>query len=513
MRFKSIAGNILILGMFYFFVSVALYGLSKFFLRNMPLNTDMLSTEFLSNVLMGTVIPYSSLVSGFFVASISEDRKPTIGQIMENPFIYFSIWFIYLAGPSIVVYIFILLVASLLVQILTNFERPRPLSSVANGSVDARYVRSDFAATLAIHQSKPNPLKPLVRLGLWLVVLLSAAPVGILALVITISAIIAGLIYPTRESVEIFGHGPTFIAGILSYITFFLPIMVSSWLLLPPVIYAYRLVARVGKAVDPDLRNDTRKAIYLRRFERDRLRRSYTPQTLWFHVLNSIPGLQPFVVYANRLRLEDSIVRALADAAQLIAVGDPTEALPLLGASRIYVRSEDWRTTVVELTRAADIVILVADFSAAIDWEMEVATSGDDRTRAVLVLPEPKRGREWYQHWAALQQKGFCLPNVTDKTAVVVFDSAGNPLRVDVSGHWNYWQDAVSASLVQGLSEAGQSRVIEVEFGPRIRGSSIVKLATVGVTIGLLLGYILPMVGFDLMQFFKFDPLAFAFRR
>jgi hypothetical protein len=201
--------------------------------------------------------------------------------------------------------------------------------------------------------------------------------------------------------------------------------------------------------------------------------------------------------------LEDSIIGTLAGSVQLITVGDPKEVLPSLGATRVYIRDEDWRGEVRDLTKAADIIFLVVDFSDAIDWEIELLVSMEVRSRAVLIMPEPKRGKDWFDHWSTLRQKGLPLPAVTDKTAAVLFTSAGTPVCVDAIGHWKYWQDAVSGSLVRGLSYGGSGdETLEVNFGPRFRGSSIMKTATVAVIAPFFL-QVIGVIGIDVFEHFR----------
>ncbi|MBY5904171.1 hypothetical protein HFO88_28105 [Rhizobium leguminosarum] len=340
----------------------------------------------------------------------------------------------------------------------------------------------------------PSSLKFAVRFGLFVIVAICAAPISVLVLIITASTMIYGLILPSREFIDFWGIA-------ISWSMLVLPPLIASWALLPPVLYAFRLATRAVRATDPRISDVGKTAIYLRRFDRDTHRSAYLPSNFWVQVLRTFPGLQSIIAYTTRLRLEDSIVDALAGSVQLITVGNPKELLPSLGATRVYIRDENWKDKVHELIRAADIVILVVDFSDAIDWEIELLVSIEVRSRAVLILPQPKSGRVRYNHWAALQKKGLFLPPVNDKTAVVIFTDGGAPVCKDAIGHWKYWQDAVSASLVQGLSYAGVGKkTIELNFGPRFRGSSIMKAATAVVILSFFL-QIIAMFGVDVLEY------------
>ena len=47
---------------------------------------------------------------------------------------------------------------------------------------------------------------------------------------------------------------------------------------------------------------------------------------------------------------EERLARTLRKVGPFVAVGDPTERLPLLGAARMYAADEEWQETVDELT-------------------------------------------------------------------------------------------------------------------------------------------------------------------
>jgi hypothetical protein len=505
MRIPVIFRNFACLALFYIISGVILYAISSLYLSlsssiiGYQINIGRISTEFTSNLLTGAVIPYSSVASGYFTAILSGEKKLSVGAVLENPYLYACIILVSLFGTDVALYV-ILLPISVLVQITTNLERPVPIDVVR--SLDSRYSRPDPSAKIATKPEQAKSFKILARLGLWLIVGVSIAPLTAIFTVFMISTLIAGVIQPNRENIELYGLGTTLTRSFLSQLIMILPVALCGWVVVPPLLYAYRLVARIGKAVDPQPPDDGTRALYLRRFDRDRQKLAYAPRSFGGQMLSSIPGLRSMVTYAYKIRLEDSIINALAGSARLIAIGDPHEGLPMLGAYRIYVGAEDWKDNVRQLTRAADIVILIIDFSTAVEWEIEMVMSSSALPRTALVLPEPKRGKDWYQHWTALRQKGFRLPEVNDKTAVVVFTREGEPVRIDAIGHWRYWADATSASLVEGLSNPWQSNTVELDFGPWVRGSTIMRLATVILSVAFIVGYLIPMIGVDVMQYF-----------
>jgi hypothetical protein len=69
---------------------------------------------------------------------------------------------------------------------------------------------------------------------------------------------------------------------------------------------------------------------------------------------------------------EEQVVRALAPVGPVVAIGQPGEALPRLGAARIYV-GDDWQRVVVQLMGRARLVVLGAGFSRGLLWELDQA--------------------------------------------------------------------------------------------------------------------------------------------
>ena len=73
---------------------------------------------------------------------------------------------------------------------------------------------------------------------------------------------------------------------------------------------------------------------------------------------------------------EERLARTLRKIGPFVAVGDPTERLPLLGAARMYAADEDWQEKVDELTARASVVLLHAG-----EWD-GLALGGPSRDRA-----------------------------------------------------------------------------------------------------------------------------------
>ena len=89
---------------------------------------------------------------------------------------------------------------------------------------------------------------------------------------------------------------------------------------------------------------------------------------------------------------EERLARILREVGPFVAVGDPTEDLPLLGAARLYAADESWQMTVDELTDRAGVVLLQAGASEGLAWEVHHVVALGAPERVILSLPlEAKR--------------------------------------------------------------------------------------------------------------------------
>ena len=86
---------------------------------------------------------------------------------------------------------------------------------------------------------------------------------------------------------------------------------------------------------------------------------------------------------------EQRLARTLRKVGPFVAVGDPTEELPQLGAARVYAADEDWQTTVDELTARAGAVLLQTGDSDGLAWEVDHVVALGAPERMILALPPP----------------------------------------------------------------------------------------------------------------------------
>lgn len=89
--------------------------------------------------------------------------------------------------------------------------------------------------------------------------------------------------------------------------------------------------------------------------------------------------------------VEQRLARGLADLGHLLAVGDPDERLPELGALRVYETDATWRERVEALMRSSTACVVQCQPSDGVVWEVGRSVELVDPARLVLFVPDPAR--------------------------------------------------------------------------------------------------------------------------
>lgn len=97
------------------------------------------------------------------------------------------------------------------------------------------------------------------------------------------------------------------------------------------------------------------------------------------------------ISFVNDVRSEEEVlVEVLSDIAPVYAIGDPKDKKMPLGASRIYVDDEHWKTTVVDMMNRAVVVVLRLGKTDSFWWEVETAMTNIPLDKVMFVVPESK---------------------------------------------------------------------------------------------------------------------------
>ena len=131
---------------------------------------------------------------------------------------------------------------------------------------------------------------------------------------------------------------------------------------------------------------------------------------------------------------EQRLARTLRKIAPFVAVGDPTEPLPLIGAARMYAADEDWQETVDDLTDRAGVLLVHAGEGDGLAWEVQHVIEQDEPERVILSLPllakrkEPSR-QERYDDFRRRTCDAFPrpLPETIGHCQFLYFDADWTP--------------------------------------------------------------------------------------
>jgi hypothetical protein len=132
------------------------------------------------------------------------------------------------------------------------------------------------------------------------------------------------------------------------------------------------------------MKSDTRPPIlYLRSFQDDAsgLRRSFfRTLALWFNPMMAL-----------RSSHEEQLAAMLRKAGPVVAIGDPQEEVPELGAFRLYVSHNDWQQTVLDLMNRSQLVVWRPGHTEGVWWELENLIRQCPPERIVVYLPKENR--------------------------------------------------------------------------------------------------------------------------
>jgi hypothetical protein len=87
---------------------------------------------------------------------------------------------------------------------------------------------------------------------------------------------------------------------------------------------------------------------------------------------------------------EEQLATVLNEIGPFVAIGDPAESLPDLGAARIYASDDDWQVKVRDLLSRAALVILRPGTSEGFWWEFRLVRDVVSPERLLLLVPDHK---------------------------------------------------------------------------------------------------------------------------
>ena len=84
---------------------------------------------------------------------------------------------------------------------------------------------------------------------------------------------------------------------------------------------------------------------------------------------------------------EEELATVMNEIGPVVAIGCPGEALPELGAYRIYLQHEDWREEVRNLISAAQLVVIRLGMTEGVLWELRTIITHAKAEHVLLLVP------------------------------------------------------------------------------------------------------------------------------
>ena len=84
---------------------------------------------------------------------------------------------------------------------------------------------------------------------------------------------------------------------------------------------------------------------------------------------------------------EEQFARVFNRIGPFVAIGDPREGLPDLGAARFYVGDDAWQQRVEDLLARARLVVLRLSATGGLLWELQAVIARSDPNKLLLLMP------------------------------------------------------------------------------------------------------------------------------
>ncbi len=224
---------------------------------------------------------------------------------------------------------------------------------------------------------------------------------------------------------------------------------------LPGAALLYRRARRYAALEASEIRRrDTRPIIlYLRSFGDDRIK-------IGARAGNGRSWIESRV----KVGFEEVIVDHLWRYGPVVAVGQPGDDLPPLGAARDYISNETWQRTIEQWMTEACIITVVVGRTQGLAWEVNKLVDLNLTHKVVLLLPpvkEPELSARW-EHLCNLADKtdGLVLARHIDvkRTLAVVPHARGDAHIIAASKRDNWTYEIVlelAAELILARTAAG----------------------------------------------------------
>jgi hypothetical protein len=173
---------------------------------------------------------------------------------------------------------------------------------------------------------------------------------------------------PSVHQLPVIGRFKSAVAGLGAGLMYLFPVLPS----LGPALLLF--ARRYGQAAADDLLAiDPRKPVlFLRSFATDQDDDLYAGQSV-------IGGMA----------LEPRLARHFSAFGPFVAIGDPRDAVPKLGAARARRSDDAWQETIIEWMATSQLIVLVAGATKSVLWELGQCIANGHVAKLIVLFDEP----------------------------------------------------------------------------------------------------------------------------
>lgn len=106
----------------------------------------------------------------------------------------------------------------------------------------------------------------------------------------------------------------------------------------------------------------------------------------------------------SRRRLEEVAAKSLSRLGPFIAVSDPKNRAPQLGAFRAELKDDEWQCYVLKWINASQLIVMIAGTSTWVKWELEQISKDEKILRKLLLLFPPLTNDNIAERWGYVSE-------------------------------------------------------------------------------------------------------------
>jgi hypothetical protein len=95
-----------------------------------------------------------------------------------------------------------------------------------------------------------------------------------------------------------------------------------------------------------------------------------------------------FLSNGGLFSLEQFIGTGVQPFGPFIAIGRPSESVPLLGAARTYLRDDTWQAHALHMMETSRLIIMIAGTTEGLRWELDRIVEGEWYRKLIIIMPQ-----------------------------------------------------------------------------------------------------------------------------